>query len=453
MHYKGSSKAVTTTTAVIGMLVILVAVFAGTTYYYYTLYNTASAVKTVSLLTKAGLWADFYRELEVVERFEERMWTERGIIVKVRHITAPHTGYADKVIIDFAAGVAADVVYQKPELIGDMVEAGWLLDLTPYVENWADWDQFYDVSKESVTYEGSVYGGPTELGVHMLFYRIDLFEDAGITTPWQPETWDDILDAATTVKEALPDVTPIKLWYGVADWIYGAGGRRYDPADNKLVVKSQQLLDILEYQYDASVELTVNPPAMYWEKWDSRKMFADGELAMCVDGVFCWREKWGPGMPTEIPDIEDKVGYAILPGSGKAGAPEYWSPIGAYSYMINAEAEEPDLAFELLKEMIAPDVAAEWNYRTSHLVTRADAVTGAYADDPFLVWATDITEFATLEVPIEGWKKFADLYWLVVKDYLLTGDYTPEWCMDKFAELCVAELGADAVKALPPYEL
>ena len=121
--------------------------------------------------------------------------------------------------------------------------------------------------------------------------------------------------------------------------------------------------------------------------------------------------------------------------------------------MINSKTKHPDLAWELLKDLVAPDIAAEWNYPTSHLACRKDAVIGKYAEDEFLQWATTTLEYSSLLPRVEGfatWKKLLDD---VVKDYLLAQGTSPEECMDIFAEKAIEELGADRVKALPPYSL
>ena len=440
--------------ALIVISMILAIGWGSTAYYFTAIYRPTPAVTTVTLETKAGLWIGFIRELDIIPKFEDRIWNEKGILVRVRVITAPHKGYADKIIADFAAGVAGDVVWMKPDPLPDMVESEWLLDLTPYTDRWDEWNQFYPVMQELGTYQGKVYGVWIETGAKVAFYRKDLFEAAGLTVPWEPTNWDDLIDAALTIKEKLPEVdVPLATWYDVEQPVLAAGGTIYDPEDGKLIVKSEKLLDAFKFYYDMYIEHDVTPPAFTLEKWDARKLVQEAELAIRVDGVFCWTEKWGPGMPYEIPDREEVIGYAHFPGSGKPGAPQYASFIGGYGYMINAKTENPDLAWELLKDLVAPEVVAEWNYRTSHLVTREDAVIGRYAEDEFLKWAVSTLEYATMRPVVEGFVQWKRALEDILKDYMLAEGRTPEECMELFAERVTEEVGAEKVKALPPYSL
>jgi len=438
----------------LAIISIILAIGWGSTIYYYTaIYRPTPTIITITLETKAGLWADFIRRMEVIPKFEDRMWNEKGVLVRVRMITAPHRGYADKVIADFAAGVAGDVVWMKSDPLPEMVESGWLLDLTPYVQKWDDWSQFYPSMQELGTYNGKVYAIWVETAPQVVYYRKDLFKAAGLPVPWQPKNWDDIIEAARTIKERLPEVdVPLYAINPVLAAI-GAGEKIYDPEDGKFIVKSERLLEVFKFFYDASIKYSVTPPAVKLEKWDTRKLFQDGELAILVDGTWCWSEKWGPGMPYEIKNREEVVGYAHFPSSGKPGAPQYATYTGGYGYMINSKTKHPDLAWELLKDLVAPDIAAEWNYPTSHLACRKDAVIGKYAEDEFLKWATTTLEYSSLLPRVEGfstWKKLLDD---VIKDYLLAQGTTPEECMNIFAEKAKEELGADRVKALPPYSL
>ena len=83
-----------------------------------------------------------------------------------------------------------------------------------------------------------------------------MFEQAGLPADWQPTSWQEWLDAARTIKEKQPDVTPIQLNAGTAMGeattmqgyymaLLGAGSHIYDFATNKWIVSSQAILDTL----------------------------------------------------------------------------------------------------------------------------------------------------------------------------------------------------------------
>ncbi|HID90724.1 TPA: extracellular solute-binding protein, partial [Candidatus Bathyarchaeota archaeon] len=355
---------------------------------------------------------------------------------------------------DFAAGTAGDVVWLKSYEAPGMVEAGFMLDLTPYVEKWPDWEKYYPEAKKLGTILGKVYVMPFDIAVLNIYYRKDLLERAGLPVPWQPKNWDELLGAAKTIKEKLPEVDlPLKPWYDAELAIWAAGGAIYDPEDGKFIVKSPEILDMFKLYYDACIEYGVSPPASILEKWDTRKLFQEAKHAITIDGTWCWSEKWGPGRPYEIEDREKVIGYCFFPGSGKPGAPKFASVLRDYGYAINAKTEHPDIAWELVKDLVAPEVTAEWGYRTTHIAGREDAIIGRYAEEEFLVWSAEITKFARPFPLIPGLKKYRDALKKTLMDHLLAEGKTPEECMDIFAELAIKALGRDAVKAIPPYEL
>ncbi len=408
---------------------------------------------TITLHTKAGLWADFIKNSGVIERFKERMLREKGIEVEVKLLTAPHKGYHEKLIAALAAGTVIDVMWVKPDMIPDMVEAGYLLDLTPYVEKWDEWDRFYDVNKAMVTYKGKVYAIPNDAAIVMIYYRKDVFKRAGLPVPWQPRTWEEVLEAAKTIKEKVPEVkVPLSPYYGgeIQIPVYAAGGTIYDPSDGKFIVKSKALLFLFKVYYDAFYTYGVTPRELILEKWDTRKLFQEGKLAIMVDGTWCYTEKWGPGMAYEIPNREEVVGYAYIPGSGEPGAPDYVVAIRDYSWGIGANSKHPDLAFELIKELVSPDIMADWCYKTSHLVARDDAVRGDYAKDAFLRWNTEAMEKYGVAKPLAlGARKYLSLLRQVVEKELVGAGKSPEECLEAFASLVKSELGAELVKEKP----
>ncbi len=62
--------------------------------------------------------------------------------------------------------------------------------------------------------DGKTYGVPMGTDTRALWYNKDLFAKAGLTVPWQPKNWDDVLAAARTVKAKLPGVTPLNVYSG-----------------------------------------------------------------------------------------------------------------------------------------------------------------------------------------------------------------------------------------------
>lgn len=107
------------------------------------------------------------------------------------------------------AGNPLDVDYgmfdgTNPALL-DWATEGALLDLKPYLEQsdpdtgkpWLD--RFNPTVRKFMEHptNGGIYGIPSELSLHVLFYNAKIFTDLGIAPP---KTWDDLLSVADTLK-------------------------------------------------------------------------------------------------------------------------------------------------------------------------------------------------------------------------------------------------------------
>lgn len=101
--------------------------------------------------------------------------------------------YFTKLNVAFSGGTAPDVFGVGLGQIGPVQDAGNMMELDPYLE---DWDGFGDIPQnvlDIASRDGKLYGNPmTEMRV--LYYRKDLFEEAGLTEP--PKTVDELREYA-----------------------------------------------------------------------------------------------------------------------------------------------------------------------------------------------------------------------------------------------------------------
>ncbi len=72
-----------------------------------------------------------------------------------------------------------------------------LENLDPWIEKSGyDLSDYWPALLESAMYEGSVYGLPRDIGLEVLYYRKDIFDEAGVPYPTEDWTWDDLVAAA-----------------------------------------------------------------------------------------------------------------------------------------------------------------------------------------------------------------------------------------------------------------
>ncbi|MEF1174679.1 ABC transporter substrate-binding protein, partial [Vibrio sinaloensis] len=140
---------------------------------------------------------DFDSSLKVLlPEFEK----ETGI--KVDYLMNNHGDHHTKLTTNLATGSGAgDVIVVDVEKIGPFVASGGLVNLSEkysadkYAERFAPyaWAQGKGA-------DGDVYGMPVDLGPGVMYYRTDIFKDAGIDLNEAIKDWDSYIAAGEKLK-------------------------------------------------------------------------------------------------------------------------------------------------------------------------------------------------------------------------------------------------------------
>ncbi|MFF0733612.1 extracellular solute-binding protein [Streptomyces chartreusis] len=290
---------------------------------------------------------------------------------------------------------APDLVYEDTFLINSDITSGYLKPLDPYLAKWQDWNQFIDTAQAAAKGEdGKTYGVPDGTDTRGLWFSKDVFKKAGLPADWQPKTWNDVLDAARTVKEKVPGVIPLNVYtgkpvgeaatmqtfemllYGTND---GTADPLYDKSAKKWVAGSKGFKDSLSFVEtvykeklgpEVSDALDPNVGTRVRGEW-----LPKGKLAIALDGSWLPQD-WLPGSGHEWPEWSEELGLAAMP-TQNGQAPGKVSMSGGWTWSIPAKAGNPDLAFEFVKTMQTKANAQKWYIANSGIAVRKDV-----ADDP-----------------------------------------------------------------------
>jgi multiple sugar transport system substrate-binding protein len=343
---------------------------------------------------------------EIKKQFEK---ANPGKKVEFVPIKAPDSEYYTKLQQMLRSPkTAPDLVYEDTFLINSDITSGYLKPLDPYLAKWPDWNQFIDTAKEAAKGEdGKTYGVPDGTDTRGLWFSKDIFKKAGLPADWQPKTWDDVLDAARTIKQKAPGVIPLNVYtgkpvgeaatmqtfemllYGTND---GTTDPLYDKAAKKWVAGSKGFKDSLAFVEtvykeklgpDVSDALDPNVMTRVRGEW-----LPQGKLAIALDGSWLPQD-WLPGSGHEWPEWSDELGLAAMP-TQKGQAPGKVSMSGGWTWSIPAKAGNPDLAFEFIKTMQTKANAQKWYIANSGIAVRNDV-----ADDPAYVNAQPGIKFFT----------------------------------------------------------
>lgn len=276
-----------------------------------------------------------------------------NINIKFENVPAESAGQV--LTTRIAGNNPPDVAYVNASDTADYASRGAAVDLTDYIERSevVNPDDYVDAFKTFVTYEDKMWGMPMGGETTGLFYRTDLFEEAGLTGP--PETWEEFEAAAAALTDEASGQYGYELfapesayyWY---PWLYQAGGDLLSE-DGEILFTSDEAKAAAEFY----VGLTEYSPPDYLNSnsWDGRVAFAEGQVGMYMAGA------WFAGTLTEeFPDIEGKWATAPLP-EGPAGCK---TTIAGDALVMMEDTEAPDAAWLWMEFLSRPDIIARMTY-------------------------------------------------------------------------------------------
>lgn len=321
-----------------------------------------------------------------------RQFASRGTQVRVRIMPADTGQFFDQMRTQLQAG-AADI----DAFMGDISwpvqfgSNGWLTDLSARFDE-SMRSEYLESAVTANIWEGKVYGMPFFTDSGLLYYREDLLEKSGYTSP--PNTWSELQEMAAKVVED-QGIRNGFVFQGAQyeggtvnglEYIRSAGGDVL--VDGRVTVNSPEAIQGLQTQRSL-VESGVSPAAVAQFKEDeSAGAFMNG------DAVFL--RNW-PYMYALLADEEEssvrqeQVGIAELPVAD-ASVPRV-NVGGGWNFLINARSDQQDAAWELVQFLSAAPQQKLWATEGAYFPTRT-----ALYDDPDVVSALPVLELAKAAV-------------------------------------------------------
>jgi multiple sugar transport system substrate-binding protein len=223
---------------------------------------------------------------------------------------------------------------------------GWIEQLP---DNAFPLDKILPPVVDTVKYFGKLYAAPYLTDGGMLYYRKDLLDAAGVTTP--PKTWDEMTQDCTKVK-AMPANASIGCYAGQFDKYEGltvnfseavnsAGGKVVDDS-GKPVVDSPQAKQGLDFLVNGFKSGLIPKEAITYKEEEGRRAFQDGQLLFHRQ----WPYQYTKANATDgSSKVAGKFAVAPLPGLSGPGK----STLGGHNLAISKYAKNKGSALEFIK--------------------------------------------------------------------------------------------------------
>ena len=381
-------------------------------------------------------------EKKVISRFEAE---NPGVHIKLVPISSTDGDYATLLALKLSSDrTAPDVFMEDTYMTATDAAAGHLACLDDYLAKWTDYSNYLDGAKAAVKgTDGKSYGVPISTDARGIFYNMEVLKKAGVKTPWQPKTWNDILDTARKIKQSGQNAAPLYLIVGSGSGegismqtfemlLYGTGDKMYE--NNKWLVGSKSILDSFDFiktvygkdgiGVSLDVALAKNGGSQVVQG------IAKGTVGMML-GVCTTAEDWTSTGDFPVDNVESKIGFAAMP-TQNGGNPATVTMSGGWSWAISKYCKNQDLAFKFLAFCGNQENASYRSLYDGRISPRTDSTKiKEYASRPYINEITDYMKNAFVRPKSENYPMVSTQIQTIVGE-LVGGNLTPQQAADEY---------------------
>jgi multiple sugar transport system substrate-binding protein len=281
----------------------------------------------------------------------------------------------------------------------------WVVELP---QDQFELDKFLEPAVNTAKYRDKLYAVPVYSDGGLLYYRKDLLDAAGVTTP--PKTWSEMTEACTKVKANAANAA-LGCYAGQFDKYEGltvnfseavqsAGGSILDDS-GKPTVDTEEAKEGLNFLVDGVKDGVIPPAGVTYKEEEGRRAFQDGQLIFHRQ----WPYQYAKANATDgSSQVAGKFDVAPLPGKDGPGV----STLGGHNFAISAYAENKATALDFIKFFTSEEAE-----RSNLLATSQAPTLSSLYDDPELLaqfpYLTTLKESILNAVPRPQAVKYGDV--------------------------------------------
>lgn len=300
------------------------------------IFSDAANQMLVDTITQWGTDNNVETEVVMINQNE----TQQKVSAAVESGTMPNA-------LDLGLGLA-----QLLSTTGELLDVGALYDKIGAAQG--GWFESIDAAVDPALLGGARTGVPFGSGGNIIFRRLDVLEEAGITAA--PTTWQEMSDFAAQAQQpgvyglglALSNVGDGNLQSSV---LQAYGGRIANDEGTACTIRSEETRAYLEW-VTAAWEADLFPPgATTWDGAGDNTAYLSGQAVFIAN----------PGSVSiaaqaDDPELYEATGYSALP----AGPVMTVAPIGPNLRSIPTTTEDVDTASALIEYLSQPEFLGEY---------------------------------------------------------------------------------------------
>lgn len=381
-------------------------------------------------------------------------------MIKLAPISASEGDYFAKVALMLKSDASApNIVTEDTFMVNSDASAGYLEPLDDKIKDWDEWSQYIENVKNGVkAQDGKTYGVPFNTDSRGLWYNKELFKKAGLPVPWQPKSWDDILEAARTLKKKEPGVIPMWMNSGKATGeatsmqtfemlLYGTKDPLYDEDKKKWIVSSQGLLDTFTF-IDTIYNEKLGPGLSQVLNGQGgttayTQLFPKGKIGIGLDGI--WQAgNYRKEGPAPWPEAFKTLGFTAMP-TQNGEAPGTTSMSGGWAFSIPKKSKNKDLSWEFIKFVSTKENNLKLLLKENNLSPRTDvAKDSQYLKLPMFKEGSKFLKNTHFRPSVDKYPSVSAAIQTTVED-VVTDKLSPKQAVKQYKSSVTRVVGADKV--------
>jgi len=312
--------------------------------------------------------------------------------------TIPYKELVTQFAAAASAGTAPDICWFE-NIDVELIEQGVLADMSHLFE--ADKDDFFPAMYEAASfgYPGKIYGMVIwPAGANVIFYRKDLFREAGIEVPLK--TWDDFIEAGKKLTVDKDKDGKIDQWgWGMSLGVEATGenpfqvalmelqGTIFDIEKRKALYANENGVKAMTLMTDFITKHKITPKeCLTWNVEDKYEQFAAGRFAM-ING-------YGPRFKKvqRMASGWDPNELGVMRWPSFTGEKPGYSFVGGWKVLMWAGSPHPEEAGKFVQYLFSKEAAEVWMKIGGQLPARVSLLEDPYFDEPGNEYLKDLLD-------------------------------------------------------------